>query len=692
MSRRPKQKPEARTTEPALPPSPSPPAGETFWTRRRVLLAVVLLLVVHLTLAVRSLVEENPTIDEVVHLPAGITYWQTGRFGLYHHNPPLIKLVAALPVLAMKGVEVPYDNMSWQKEPQDKAFFAHEFQQDNAQQYFELFARARLLMPLFSVLGGLVIFFWSKQLYGPGGGLLSLALWSLCPNILAHCRLVTSDVGSASLGVLATYVFWRLLKQPTWLRAALAGLCLGLAQLSKFSMILLYGLWPLLGFLHLFLGAEQGHRARRIGRGLGQGLLILALSIAVINVGYGFEGVGNPLGKFEFVSQSLTSPVPPGMWRPSSDDRMLNVVYHYRVNRFRKTWLENLPVPFPKHYVLGFDDQKFEAEGIPQKFLDPDSGSDELHGYPVYLNGEVRQKSWWYYYLLTLVYKVPEGTWALFLASLVVLVASPRSRATWFDEVTVLALPALVILVMSVFTNINLGLRYVLPSFPFVFISIGKIVPWATGLRDLVRRRMAETFLGVSLAATVAATLLIAPHYLAYFNWVSGGASNGSAHLIDSNIDWGQDLVGLRRWLQTHAPDEPVGLAYFGQINPNIFLFRSEGGFPWFLPPPRPGTIDNRELSPRYRKGLEGLQFKPGLYAVSATLLRGLPWRVYDDELPRWMPRSVWAEGFSYFQELKPIDQIGHSILLYRVTPDQAERLSRHWLPSAGKEFAGSRR
>lgn len=698
MSRRPKPKPRVRTTEPELPAgsqdsTPATPDREPFWTRRRVGLAVLLILVAHLTLAVRSLVEENPTIDEVIHLPAGITYWQTGRFGLYHHNPPLIKMVAALPVIGMRGVEVPYEAPSWSNEPQNKAQFAHEFQQLNAPNYFELFARSRLIMPLFSVLGGLVIFVWSSRLYGPGGGLLSLALWSFCPNILAHCRLVTTDVGSASFGVFATYLFWRWLKRPTWLRAVIVGIGLGLAQLSKFSMILLYGLWPLLGVLSLFLESERGQIARRAVQGVVQGLVIFAISVAVINIGYGFEGTGNPLGKFEFLSQSLTRPVPPGMWRPTGSDPLINAVHQHRINRFRGTWLESLPVPFPKHYVLGFDDQKFEAEGVPAKILDPKSDSDEIKGYPVYLNGQLSQKSWWYYYLLTLVYKVPEGTWALFLASLVVLFTSKRSRASWFDEGTVLALPVVVIFVMSVLTNINLGLRYVLPSFPFVFIAMGKVVPWAAGLVTTGRRRAAVAFVGASLVATLAATLTITPHYLAYFNWVSGGPSNGSSHLIDSNIDWGQDLVGLRRWLQTHAPDERVGLAYFGQINPNIFLFRNEGGFPWFLPPPRPGSIDPRELPPRYHGTLEGTKFEPGLYAVSASLLRGLPWRVYDEELPRWAPRSVWEEGFSYFQDLKPIDQIGHSILIYRVTPDQAERLSaQYWPPHAGSKIAGSRK
>jgi hypothetical protein len=276
------------------------------------------------------------------------------------------------------------------------------------------------------------------------------------------------------------------------------------------------------------------------------------------------------------------------------------------------------------------------------------------------------------------VYKVPEGTWALAIAALAVLVISPRSRASWFDELMVLTVPAVVLFVMSIFTNINLGLRYVLPIFPFLFISTGKLIPWASGLKGTRTRRTAELFVGASTVGTIAAALTIAPHYLAYFNWASGGPANGSAHLIDSNLDWGQDLVGLRRWMAANAPNERIGLAYFGQINPNIFRLRNEGGFAWFLPPPRPRTME-RDLPPRYRRGLEGIRPKPGLYAVSASLVRGLRWRVYDDELPRWAPRSAEMGAFSYFQELAPFATIGHSIFLYRITPEQSDRLARHW-------------
>ena len=139
------------------------------------------------------------------------------------------------------------------------------------------------MMPLFTVVGGLAVFAWSARLYGRWAGLLSLALWVFCPNILAHARLVTSDACSTAMGVAATYVFWRYLHQPTWRRAVAAGVLLGVAQLSKFSMLLLYAVWPLLWLVHLVMvgrrrrpeiGARQSS-ARSIARGLLHGVAIV---------------------------------------------------------------------------------------------------------------------------------------------------------------------------------------------------------------------------------------------------------------------------------------------------------------------------------------------------------------------------------------------------------------------------------
>jgi 4-amino-4-deoxy-L-arabinose transferase-like glycosyltransferase len=667
---------------------------------------VLALLLLHLALAARSLILENPTVDEVLHLPAGVSYWQKGTFRLYHHNPPLVKLVAALPVVCAKpNVEPLYSGDNWRSSDADVSHinFGQEFAKLNADRYFELFRLARLMMPLFSLVGGLTVFAWSRRLYGSWGGLLSLALWVFCPNILAHARLVTSDLGATALGVAATYVFWRYLQEPAWKRAFLAGIALGLAALTKFSMVILYAVWPFLWLVHLGLAVPKGGRPRQIGRGLVGAVAIIAWSVLVIDVGYFFEGVGIPLGDFEFGSRALTSRVAPGTTRPHSRNPLLDMTWQFRVNRFRGTWLGRLPTPLPEHFVSGFDEQKIETEGIPERLAiawerersqpgsiarelaAPERASERSNGYSVYLNGELRRGGWWYYYFLALAYKVPEGTWLLVVMSGLVLVAVRRTRAEWSHEIALLTVPAVILVSISFLTDINLGLRYVLPIAPYVFITTGKVVPWLQGV-SIPWRRLMGAVAACSLGSTVAATAGIHPHYLAYFNWASGGPDRVPARLIDSNLDWGQDLVGLREWWAKTIPGQPLGLVYFGQINPSIFAVRGEA-FRWFLPPPVPGTM--RPMPPS-RSALVGpaQRLTPGYYAVSATVRYGLPWRYYDpaplNNVPEaWFP--AWdvrnnvrnQDGYGYFRRFEPIGPpIGHSIYVYYLSEDDIARVA----------------
>ncbi len=669
-------------------------------------LAVAALLILHYALAARSLMLENPTVDEVVHMPAGITYWQKGTFRLYHHNPPLFKLVAALPVvLAQPETEPLYALKSWKSNDPSAISFSQWFTSLNYARYFELFQLARLPMPLFSIVGGLFVFAWSRRLYGTWGGLLSLSLWVFCPNILAHARLVTSDVSATAFGVGATYVFWRYLHKPTWRWAVAAGVALGLAQLTKFSMLLLFAVWPFLWLVRFGLAVPRSEWLRVLGRGLVQGVAIVALSIATIDAGYLFEGVAIPLGQFEFASSPLTRAVSPGVPRPRSQNPLVDAAWQFRINRFRGTWLGRIPAPLPEHYLLGFDEQKLEADGLPTRFNKavrddrqaianqqpathveharrvPESRDEKNDAYTVYLNGEIRGTGWWYYYLLTLVYKVPEGTWLLVILSLFVLAMERRSRAAWADEIALGTVPMVILFSMSFLTDINLGLRYVLPIAPYVFVAVGKVVPWSLRLVRPWRFAMGSLVAG-SLGLTIAASTWIHPDYLAYFNWASGGPDRDPARLIDSNLDWGQDLVGLQRWWRETIPGQPIGLAYFGQINPSIFAMRGES-FRWFLPPAGKGEIlsMNQPSSPRLIGPAPRLT--PGYYAVSATLLYGLPWRLYDpaplDSVPEAWP-IVWnayqIDAYGYFREFTPINRIGHSINIYRLTEEDIARVA----------------
>ncbi|WP_165245828.1 ArnT family glycosyltransferase [Paludisphaera soli] len=648
----------------------------------------------HLALAERSLLTENPTVDEVVHMPAGLTYWDRHTFRLYPHNPPLVKLVASLPVwLAGPVLEPLYQRKSWSDRNPSQTSFSQDFAFVNADRYFELFTLGRMVMPLFSIVGGVVVFAWSSRLYGAFGGLLSLALWATCPNILAHGRLITSDVGSAALGAAATYLFWRYLTRPSWARAALAGFALGVAQLSKFSLLLLYAVWPFLWLVRLALTPDAGRILRRIGQAAGHGALVVALSILVIDAGYLFEGVGKPLGSFEFASKSLTSPPPGGVRTPPATmNPLFDTIWPFARNRFRGTILENFPAPLPEHYLLGFDEQKIEADGIPLRFVrarealrsgDVDLARREaaspdrsVSGYPVYLNGVLRDSGWWYYYLATLAYKVPEGTWTLVLASLLALAAVRRPGAAWADEVALWTVPSAVLFAMSFLTDINLGLRYVLAIFPYVYVQTGKLVPWVESFGRRGRLAGRAALVGC-LGLTALSTLSIHPHYLAYFNQASGGPDRTPARLIDSNLDWGQDLVGLREWCRTNIPNEPIGFAYFGQINPGIFAARGDR-LNWFLPPVKPGAITGTYTNPETRLIGPAKSLVPGYYAVSATLVYGLHWRLYDPTPafyeawpPAWSSRN---EAFGYFRLFEPIDRIGHSIYIYKLSPEDVAR------------------
>jgi 4-amino-4-deoxy-L-arabinose transferase-like glycosyltransferase len=632
------------------------------------------LLLLQYALAANSLVRENPTVDEVVHLPAGITYWQTGTFKLYHHNPPLFKLVAALPVILSHPTTAPmYRSSLWKPEYPAPASIGQLFMALNMDRFFELMTRARLLMPLFAVLGGIIVFAWSRRLYGDKGGVLSLVLWTFCPNILAHGRLVTSDMCATAVGAGATYLFWRFLHERTLPRVIGAGLGLGLAALAKFSLLVLYVLWPLLWVVFELATPGKETRPRRILQAAVHGLAICALSLLVINAGYGFEGIGHPLGQFPFASGTLT--VPGKTAHGDTGNLLLDESWKRRVNRFDGSWLGALPVPLPSHFLLGFDEQKVEADGVPQQWLDPKfPDPNKITGYSVYLDGKLQRSGWSDYYLRCLLYKVPEGTWAVWIASAILLFASPRSRACWPDELVLIVMPASVILSMTLLTNINLGLRYVLPMFPYLFISCGKLARWADGLAGAARWFGWSAIL-LAIGTSLAATASIHPSYLAYFNWASGGPDRRPARLIDSNLDWGQDLVGLREWVRAHPRSQPIGLAYFGQIPPWIFVARNDG-FEWFLPPVRPGTI--APMDARWPHEPLRTRITPGIYAISATFVYGLPFRV-DDPSPKSVP-ATWRSrenAWGYFQLLEPFGRIGHSILLYDVTPQQAERLNR---------------
>jgi 4-amino-4-deoxy-L-arabinose transferase-like glycosyltransferase len=578
---------------------------------RRLLLG---LLICHAALLAWGAYRQSPTFNEPGHLVAGISNWQFGRFDVYSVNPPLVRMVAAAPVL-LAGAKTEW--RSFREGPGARPEFGlgADFVAANGERSSQLFTFARWACIPFGMLGACVCFWWGRDLYGPAAGLLAAVLWCFCPNILAHGQLITSDAAATALGVFACYTFWRWLKRPTWWHALVSGVVLGIAELAKTTLVIFYPLWPLLWLVYRWpqrreLGSRDWLREA--------GMLVarMIVGLYVINLGYGFEGTFTRLGYYRFVSAALGTEL--GAGTPSKNGG----------NRFTGTWLENVPIPLPKHYVLGIDLQKQDFENYDR---------------PSYLRGQFSPKGWWYYYLYALAIKVPLGTWLL-----VGLATTARfwgrTSVTWNDELILLS-PALVILAfVSSQTGFSEHMRYVLPIFPFVFIWVGRVAT----LR-LRQHRLLTGAVVAALAWSICSSLWICPHSLSYFNELVGGPTGGSAHLIQSNVDWGQDLLELKRWLNRHPEAKPLNLVYFGYFDPE------HASLPYVVP---------ERLLTGNSERIQVSQIPAGWYAVSANFVRGYPWFVYTGS---GSEAYLDQNQLTAFQELKPVAMAGYSILIYHV-------------------------
>ncbi|MBX3436402.1 MAG: glycosyltransferase family 39 protein, partial [Planctomycetaceae bacterium] len=218
---------------------------------------VLAMLALHALLLGWGAYRHSPTYDEVAYLPAGISHWYFGTFELASVSPPLVRLVAAAPVV------LAHPKTEWRNyDPSPSTRPAHlvgrDFVEINGERTFWLFTLARWACIPFSLIGGGVCFAWARALYGPASGLIACGLWCFSPNILAHGQLMTPDLGTTALGVAAAYMFWRWLGQPTWPRALAAGIVLGFGQLAKTTLVVFFVVWPVLWFAVRWL---RGSRA-----------------------------------------------------------------------------------------------------------------------------------------------------------------------------------------------------------------------------------------------------------------------------------------------------------------------------------------------------------------------------------------------------------------------------------------------
>ena len=558
--------------------------------------SIAVCLLVQFVLAVDCARQWTPTHDEYWHLPIGLRMWTTGRLDDDVINPPLVRLWASIP-LALGGAR------PGETGPKpDVGDIGDAFWSANEQRVRTWFLLGRLMIVPLATLTGLIVAAWARAWYGERAALVSVLLWSCCPTVLANAALVTHDLPLAAAWMATLYALVRFAERPAWRGALWFGLALGVAQLTKLTAVILGPLAIVLWFV-LRVGlpnktVDTSNTPAKRSQLVAFWLAALATSLLVVNAGYWFRGTCTSL-KF----------LPLASGRLQVVQRVLSPL----------NWL---PIPLPRDYVTAADRL---AQDLERK-------------HPVYLDEEWSDRPFARYYAAALSYKLPLSTLALLLVAFSVF-AWPRLNTQDRRRATFLLVAAAVLPVLASGSANQIGIRYILPTLPLLHLFAGQSARWMSGLHGRV-----VPF--IVWAAVVAAPLALRfhPHQLAYFNVLAGGPEGGRRHLVDSNIDWGQDLHALKAYLDQHDVRD-IRLAYFGTVIP------SRVGIEASAPPSR---------FPQ-----------PGWHAVSVNFVQGRPHAIRDANGDR---TQVGIEEFGYFRFFQPIARIGYSIDVYHLTEQDVAR------------------
>jgi 4-amino-4-deoxy-L-arabinose transferase-like glycosyltransferase len=508
---------------------------------------------------------ESQTFDEPVHLYAGYSYWLRSDFGINPEHPPLVKLVASLPLL-LDRPEYP--------EPPNTVFkvaaaiggaeLTSEPGGDAA------LASARVAVSAFAFALGLLVFLATREMFGNGAALLALLLFVFDPLILGHAPLLGIDMGAACCIFGSIFALYRYMRQPSLMRLGACCVATGLAFASKHSAILIFPIFAMLCVFEVFFirgDSRDRFHSRRLGdcfRLASAYAAIVIAAIVILWAFYGFRYEARPDGKQLMPApavylQGLHQPVEAGIIRFAEEHHLL-----------------------PESYLIGLTDVALLVD----------------NGRPMYLLGKVYPVGKWFYFPAAFLIKMTIGF-------LLLLALAPFARALWLRnlrrELLFLVLPTIVFFGSAMSAKLNIGIRHVLPAMPFLIVLV------AGSAEALSRQsRVWRWAVAILVVLDVTSSLRAYPNYLPYSNEAFGGPERTYRVLADSNVGWGGGLKALHvtlarrnvtqcwfaysmlaadpahfqipcKWLPTHgAPVSRVGLPVQAHIDGSVFISSEE--------------------------------------------------------------------------------------------------------------------
>jgi len=580
---------------------------------------VILLLLVHAAIAITSSLNKSATCDETAHLAGGYSYWKENDYRLQPENGNFPQRWATIPFVHVPWRMSKESTILW--EHSAVYFLGQRFLYKSGLNSRVTLFKSRFMIVLLSTVLGLIVFLWSKSLFGISGGIISLCIYCLCPNIIAHSRLVTSDMASTLFFTLSLWTWWFLLQRISVWTIFFSGLSLSLLFLSKMSAAVILFPLTIVTLTKIFFPLPQEIKIKKSVYVTGTIQKVVALSISILIIGVlcwslVWTAYGN---RYDLVNpQNKTLQSLRGGWEEVSE----NPGFAGSVMlKFRRLKL------LPEAYIYGFLYVLKHSQSR-VSFL---NGNYSLTG-----------SRWFFPYAFLIKMPIP----ILFI----IIACFFLTNRKIFRDLKAKPLPAVVLKVfptliltsfiavyagLAIMSSLNIGFRHLLPILPPIYILSGSLPAY-------IKNKSSKKILIPSLLILLSIdSFTIYPHYLAYFNAFIGGPANGYKHLVDSSLDWGQDLPGLKKWIDNHRNSSQDStsyyLSYFGSDVPEMYGLNVH-----FLP----GFHDKREQN-------DAIKIKPGIYCISASILQG----VYTPFYGEWQSKCE-----RQFQTLlKNINSIEHT-------------------------------
>jgi tetratricopeptide (TPR) repeat protein len=554
-------------------------------------IAVALFAAVFTTLAVTGSADASASWDEPMHLTAGYVALEQGDFRVDPSHPPLLRMWAALPALAMGPLRIDTGSLE-QATPMN--WLATVYQFSHRVMYVEndadrVLAPARLMIVLLGVLLAVLVYAWAREWLGALPAAAVLVLFLFEPNLMAHSSIVTTDLGVTTFIFGTIYFLWRTCRRPGWANVVALMLCCGGAVASKFSAVVL---GPVVLALLGIAAARGAITARK------------AIAVAGVLAVFCFASIWAIYG-FRYLPSAS-----PSWW------------FDFKAAGY-------MPEGAAAAVIEWADRHRLLPNAYAQGFLYTQASSQRLSAF---LAGSYSTDGWWYYFPVAMLIKTPITHLALIGVGLGTCIW--RWRQFGALPLAFVLLPAGVYLVVAMASGINVGLRHVLPIYPFMLLVAAAGVQ---ALAALPRQRMVAA-LGLLLASGGAEFATAYPYTSSFFNQFVGGPENGFRYLVDSNLGWGRNLKRLKRWMDQNGVQH-VNLAYFGQADPAYY------GISATHLPGAPGFAMPAVARPKL----------PGYVAISPTILQGA-----------YAP-PYWRLFYQGFADLEPAAVIGNSLRVYWV-------------------------